>query len=131
MAHSAVAAALHICKVVCINYGCSFVRCSYRQAEVERRAAVGIVCGPEFSSMGGNDGTADRKAQPHPLRFCGEERLEDLFHFFLRYAGAPVGNGYGHCARAIPILNSSANEQPALRNGAISHRVTSVHHQVD
>src|SRR4029453_14638909 len=54
----------------------------YRAAEVERRAAVGIVCGPKFSLMGGNNGTADGKAQPHSLPFRREERLEDLFHFF-------------------------------------------------
>lgn len=36
---------------------------------MKRRAAVGIVCGPEFSSMRGNDGTAHRKAQPHAFLF--------------------------------------------------------------
>ena len=45
------------------------------KAEVERRAAVCIVCGPEFSSMRGNDATADRKTKPHSVRFRGEERL--------------------------------------------------------
>ena len=67
---------------------------------MERRAAVGVVCGPEFSSMRSNDGTADRKAQPHSFRFCGEERLEDLFHFFLWNAAALIGDGYNHCAAA-------------------------------
>jgi hypothetical protein len=36
---------------------------------MKRRAAVGFVCGPEFSSMRGNDGTAHRKAQPHAFLF--------------------------------------------------------------
>ena len=39
------------------------------KAEVECRAAVCVVCRPEFSSMRGNDGTTDRKAQPHSLCF--------------------------------------------------------------
>jgi hypothetical protein len=30
---------------------------------VERRAAVGVVCGPEFSLMRRNDATANRKAE--------------------------------------------------------------------
>ena len=48
---------------------------------MEGCAAISIVSGPEFSSMRGNDGTADRKAQPHSLGFCREESLEDLFFF--------------------------------------------------
>ena len=80
--------------------------------------------------MRSNDRTTDRKAQPQSLGFRGEERLEDLFQFFLRYAATPVGDGYSYCARAIPIFKSSANEQPALRTGAIDHRVTSIDYQV-
>ena len=96
---------------------------------MEGCAAISIICGPEFSSMRGNDGTTHRKAQPHSLRFRGEERLEDLFHFFLWNATAPIGDGYNYCA--VPVLDSSANEQPALRSFAINHRVTSIDHQVE
>src|SRR6266481_7941433 len=78
--------------------------------------------------MRGNDGSTDRKAKTHSLRFGGEERLEDLFHLVLRNAAAPVGDRYNHCAAAI--LDSGANEKSALRTVAIGHRVTSVDHQV-
>src|SRR4029077_3126818 len=59
-----------------------FGRRIFKQSEMERRAALGIVCGPQFSSMRTNDGSADRKTKSHSLGFRGEERLEDLFHFF-------------------------------------------------
>lgn len=96
---------------------------------MERCSAIGIICRPESSSMRGNDGTTHRKAQSHPLCFCGEERLEDLFQFFLRNGVAPIANGYKHGAAVV--LNSSTNEQSALRSSAISYRVTSIDHQVN
>ena len=76
--------------------------------------------------MRSDNATADRKAQTHPFGFGGEERLEDVFQFFLPDTGALVGNGYNH--RAPIVLNSSTNEQPALRSIATSHRVTSIHY---
>jgi len=89
---------------------------------VKRCAAVGIVCGPEFSSMRGNDGTAHRKAQPHAFLFCGEERLENLFHFFLRNAAASVDDGNNHCA--VAVLDSSANEQSAIASQALTTKLS-------
>src|SRR2546430_2576887 len=127
-AHSAVATALHICEVACISYGSLFTRHACRKAKVEGCAAISIVCSPELSSMRSNDGTTDRKPQPHSLLFRGEERLEDLFHFFLRNAATPVGNRYKYFA--VPVLGSSANEQSALRSFAINHRVTSIDHEI-
>src|SRR5206468_120046 len=93
------------------------------------RAAVGIVGGPKFAVMRGNDAAADRKTQPQSLLFCGEERLEYLFHFFLRDTAAPIGDGHNDCAPTV--LDSSTNEQPSLGCIAIRHRLTTVHHQVD
>src|SRR5215469_16543711 len=79
--------------------------------------------------MRGNDGPADRKAQPHSLRFSSEERLEDAFHCSLRNAAAAVRDRHNHCATTI--LDSSTNEQPAVRSLAIGHRVISIDYQVD
>ena len=50
---------------------------------MKRRAAVGIVRGPDFPPVRVDDGAADGKAKPHSLLFRGEETLEDLFLFFL------------------------------------------------
>src|SRR5206468_4352368 len=101
---------------------------TYRKAEVERRAAISIICGPQFPSMPGNDAMADRKSEPHSLGFRAEERLEDLFHFFRRNAATSVGDRYNHCA--APVLGSSANKQATLGSAAINHCVTSIDHQI-
>src|SRR5439155_25998671 len=101
---------------------------TFRKAALERRAAISIVCRPKFTSMRSNDGTADRQAQAHSLRFCGEERLENLFGFFLRNAATSVGDGHYHCAASV--LDSRTNDQPSLRSVATSHRVTSINYQV-
>ena len=80
---------------------------------MERRAAVGIVCGPKFPSMRSNDGSADRKTESHSLGFRGEKRLEDLFHFFHLNAATTISHGHNHCAGTV--LESRTNVQPALR----------------
>ena len=90
------------------------------------RAAAAIIGGPDFSTVGVNDGVADGKAKPHALFFCGEETLEDLFHFFLRNAAATISNGYPH--RAVLPLRS--DEQSALRRIVIGHRFAAIQHQV-
>jgi hypothetical protein len=78
--------------------------------------------------MRSNDRTTDRKAEAHSLGLRGEERFEDLFHFFLWNTATPVGDGYKHCAASV--LGSSANEQSALRSAAFNHCVTSIDHEV-
>src|SRR5262249_17631119 len=96
---------------------------------MECRAVVGIVYGPEFSSMRGNNRAANRKAKPHSFLLRGEERLKNIFDLFLWDAAAAVRDGYNNCAAGV--LDSSTNAQPALRSVAIGHRVTSVDHQID
>src|SRR4029077_17878183 len=112
-----------------ISYKYLFGRRIFRQSKMERRTALGIVCGPKFPSMRSDEGPADRKTESHSLGFRGEERLEDLFHFFRWNAAAPVGDGHNHCITTA--LDSSTNAQPALRSVAIRHCVTSIDHQVD
>jgi hypothetical protein len=79
--------------------------------------------------MRGNDGTTDRKAQPHSLCFCGEKWLEDFFHFFLLNAVASIGDGHDY--GAAPVLDSSTDKQSALRNAAITHRIASIDQKVE
>src|SRR4029077_13045653 len=112
-----------------ISYKYLFGRRIFRQSKMERRTALGIVCGPKFPSMRSDEGPADRKTESHSLGFRGEERLEDLFHFFRWNAAAAVGDGHNHCITTV--LDSSTNAQPALRSVAIRHCVTSIDHQVD
>ena len=105
--------------VVTYRYRCAWH--TYGKAEVERRAAISIVCGPEFSSMRSNDGTTDRKAEPHSLCFCGEERLEDLFHFFLWNTTAPIGDGY-KSLRSFPfsVLVRMSNRRSGVLQSTIA-----------
>src|SRR6185369_5453598 len=91
--------------------------------------ALGIVCGPEFPAMRSNDGSADREAQAHSLGFRGEERLEHSFHFSLLNAATLIDDRHNH--RASIVFECSTNAQPAFPSAALSHRVTSIDHQVD
>src|SRR5258708_20133497 len=93
---------------------------------MKRRAAAGIIRGPDSPPVGVNDSAADGKAKSHSLLFRREETLEDLLHFFLRNAATAVGNGYPH--RAVLTLRS--DEQSALRRIVISHRFAAIHRQV-
>ena len=93
---------------------------------MKRRAAAGIIRGPDFPPVGVNDGAADGKAKSHSLLFRRKETLEDLLHFFLRNAATAVGNGYPH--RAVLPLRS--DEQSALRRIVISHRFAAIQRQV-
>ena len=93
---------------------------------MKRRAAVGIICDPEFPPVCVNDGAADREAKPHSLLFRGEETLEDLFHFLLRNAATTIGDGYPHRA----LRHFRRDEQLALRRTAIGHRFAGIQHEV-
>ena len=93
---------------------------------MKRRAAVGIIRGPDFPPVCVNDGSADGEAKPHSFLFRGEETLENLFHFLLRNAAATIGDGYPH--RALRQFRS--DEQLALRRTAIGHRFAGIQHQV-
>ncbi len=93
---------------------------------MECGAALGIVRGPDFSSMRTNDGPADGEPKAHALHFCGEERLEDALYFFLRNAATPITDGYTHRA----VVQFASDAQPALRRLAICHRFAGIEHQV-
>ena len=93
---------------------------------MKRRAAAGIICGPDFPTVGVNDGAADGKAKSHSLLLRREETLEDLFHVFSRNAATTIGNGYPHCA----VLRLRSDEQSALRRIVIGHRFAAIQHQV-
>ena len=67
---------------------------------MKRRAAAGIIRGPDFPPVGVNDGAADGKAKSHSLLFRRKETLEDLLHFFLRNAATAVGNANGKSTSA-------------------------------
>src|SRR5438067_13920781 len=82
----------------------------YGQAKIKRRAAVGIIRGPDFPFVCVNDAAADGEAKPHSLLFRGEETLKDLFYFFLRNADAKIGDGYLHRA----LLQFRSDEQLAF-----------------
>ena len=107
-------------------YCVSVTSATCRQAEVERRAAVGIIRGPDFPFVCVNDAAADGKAKPHSLLLRGEETLKDLFYFFLRNAAATIGDGYLHRA----LLQFRSDEQLAFRRSAIGHRFAGIQHQV-
>ena len=77
---------------------------------MKRRAAAGIICGPDFSTVGVNDGVADRKAKSHSLLLRREETLENVLQVFFRNAATTIGNGYPHCA----VLQFRSDEQSAL-----------------
>ena len=93
---------------------------------MKRRAAAGIIRGPDFPPVGVNDGAADGKAKSHSLLFRRKETLEDLLHLFLRNAATTIGNGYPHRA----VLQLRSDEQSALRRIMIGHRFAAIHHQV-
>src|SRR6266436_1706908 len=93
---------------------------------MKRRAAAGIIRGPDCPTVGVNDGAADGKAKSYSLLFRSEETLEDLFHFFPRNAAATIANGYPHCA----VLPLRSDEQSALRRIVISHRFAAIQRQV-
>ena len=69
------------------------------------------------------------RPRPIPLAFVVKKGSKICSISFTLNAATTVGDGYNHCAATV--LDSSTNEQPALRSVAISHRVTSIDHQVD
>ena len=71
---------------------------------MKRRAAAGIIRGPDFSPVGVNDGAADGKAKSHSLLFRRKETVEDLLYFFLRNAATAV-------AQRIPAPRRSPIEK--------------------
>src|SRR5215216_2277916 len=93
---------------------------------MKRRAAAGIIRGPDFPPVGVNDGAADRKAKSHSLLFRRKETFEDLLQFFVRNAATAVGNGHLH--RTVLPLRS--DEQSALRTIVLSHRIAAVQREV-
>src|SRR5256885_668337 len=93
---------------------------------MKRRAAAGIVRGPDFPLVSVNDGAADGKAKSYSLLLRREETLEDLFQFFFRNAATTIGNAYPHCA----LLRLRSDEQSALRRIMVGHRFAAIHHQV-
>src|SRR5438477_10115288 len=82
--------------VIAPNYTC----CN-GQPKVKRRAAAGIIRGPDFSPVRVNDGAADGKTKSHALLFRGEERLEDALHFFFRNAPTIVNDRDVHSAAVL------------------------------
>src|ERR1700757_4152833 len=92
------------------------------------RAALRVIRGPQLATVGGDDGAADRKAQPQPLGFRREKGLEDTPHYFGRNTVAQAGDRYPH---VFAIHQVGADEEPALNALDASHRVAAVDYEIE
>ena len=53
-----------------------------RQRDRERRAAVGVVGGPDFAAVAFDDGATDRQPDPQAVAFARDEGVEDGLETF-------------------------------------------------
>src|SRR5262249_49557191 len=78
--------------------------------EAKNRSTAGIGLHRDLSTMGLDNGAADRQADTHAVTLVGDKGLEELRHHFLRDPGPGVGHADGD---HIVIAGSGGNNELA------------------
>ena len=82
-----------------------------RQHAVHRRAAVGVVLGPQPPAVRGDDRARNRESQAEPLRLGGDERLEQPIDQGRRNAGPTVAYRQVHVPACRPRPSGTAADR--------------------
>jgi len=98
------------------------------KGEVKACAARRVVDRPQAAAMRFNDGTADPKSHPGPLRLGGKERIKDLIRLLRREPHAGIADREHELAvlglqRADDRLASEFDEIAGWTKNGMSHYV--------
>ena len=88
---------------------------------------LGIVLGPEFSTMREDNRAAYRQTEPEALLLRGKKRIENALQVRGWNATTPVVDGH---ARAASAPLRCAQHEVTLRRSTVNHSAASVHDQV-